>query len=294
VVERPTLLRKAFVIFAYAFLFVVSLTCIIPFLHAIAVSFSSREAAVAGAVGISPININLESYTKLLAQPYIFQSLFITVQRVLLGVTLNTVMVVLTAYPLSQEKEQLRFRAFYAWFFVLTMLISGGLIPWYLTVRQFNLLNTVWALIIPGAVPVFSVVLMLNFFRQLPRELEEAALIDGASHLRVMAQIYLPLSKAGLATVVLFAFVNHWNSWFDGLILMNDTAKYPLQSLMQTFVIQSGNQFFSAKDLQALKYTSEVSMKSALVVIGAVPVLVVFPFFQKFLVKGIVLGSVKQ
>src|SRR5690606_31058401 len=117
-------------------------------------------------------------------------------------------------------------------------LFNGGLIPWYITIKEVGLLNSIWALVLPGAVPVFSIVLLLNFFREVPRELEESAVIDGASQWTTLWRIYVPISKPAIATLALFSMVEHWNSWFDGLILMGDPTNYPLQSYIQTIVIQ--------------------------------------------------------
>lgn len=266
---------------------------VFPFLHVLAMSISDGTSAMAGNVLIWPLGFNIDSYRRLLDQPAVWQAVWMSIKRVGLGVTINFVLVVLTAYPLSKESSRFRMRTFYAWFFVFTMLFNRGLIPWYLTIRQAGLLNSVWALVIPPGVQVFSVMLVLNFFRGIPKALEEAALIDGAGHWTILWKVYIPLATPVLATVTLFSFVFHWNSWFDGLILMNDSSKYPLQSFMQTFVIQSNTQFFSSRDLIALKHAAEITVKSALIVIGALPVLAFFPLLQRFLAKGIVLGSVK-
>jgi putative aldouronate transport system permease protein len=285
--------RIAFLVLTYLVLAALFCLSVFPFLHVVAMSVSRGVSAMAGDVVFWPIGVNLDSYARLLAKPDVLRAVWVSVQRVVLGLAVNFLMIVLIAYPLSKESHQFRFRTLYAWVFVVTMLFSGGLIPWYLTIRATGMLDTIWALVVPQAVPVFSVMLVLNFFRGLPKALEEAALMDGAGHWTILWRIYIPLSTPALATVLLFSFVFHWNSWFDGLILMNTMSHYPLQSFMQTFVIQSNTQFFSAKDLLALKHASEITVKSALIVIGAVPVVLFFPLLQRFLAKGLVLGSVK-
>lgn len=286
--------RTVFQVANYSLLTLLFFLCFLPFVHVLAVSLSARVPAVANEVAFWPIGANIESYRRMFEAPDFLNSLFMSVKRVALGVPINFVLTVLVAYPLSKEAGRFRFRTVYAWLFVITMLINGGLIPWYLTIRLFGLIDTVWALVLPSAVPVFSVMIMLNYFRGLPKELEESALMDGASHWIILWRIYIPVSIPCLATVVLFSFVFHWNSWFDGLLLMNSTAKFPLQSLLQTFIVGSSTKFFSMADLLRLKHASEASMKSALIVMGCVPVFMVFPFLQRFLMTGLVLGSVKQ
>lgn len=173
------------------------------------------------------------------------------------------------------------------------MLFSGGLIPSYILIQKLGLINTLWALILPGAVAVWNLILMMNFFRNVPKELEEAAFIDGANHITTLFRIYLPVSMPAIATISLFTMVGQWNSWFDGLIYMNDAAKYPLATLMQTIIVQ---QDFSNMNVDAtqLQNMSQRTVNAAQIFIGALPILLVYPFLQRFFVKGIVLGAVKE
>lgn len=278
----------------YTILIVLGLLCLFPLLHVLAISFSSANAAAAGEVVLSPVDFTTKAYEFALARPEFSRAFLISIQRVLLGTTVNMVLTVLVAYPLSKETADFRWRTVYVWIFVLTMLFSGGLIPLYMVVRETHLLNSIWALILPNAVPVFNVVLLLNFFRGLPRELEEAALMDGASHWRILWEIYLPLSKPALATLSLFTVVFHWNSWFDGLIFMNSPAKYPLQSYLQTLLQQDLFQFSgTGMDQRMLQLVSDQTLRAAQIFLAAIPILIVYPFLQRYFVKGVVLGSVK-
>lgn len=222
-----------------------------------------------------------------------WRSLLIALERVAIGVPVNLLLTVLAAYPLSKESSRFKARTFYAWFFFLTMIINGGLIPQYMVVKETGLLGTIWALILPGAVPVFNVVLMLNFFRQTPIELEEAAVVDGAGQWRILFQIFLPVSKASLATVTLFSIVNHWNSWFDGIIFMKNTTQYPLQSYLHTVVVQKDLSLSATTDWQVLSSVSEKTVKCAQIFLAAVPIMPIYPFLQRYFVKGLVIGSVK-
>jgi len=173
-------------------------------------------------------------------------------------------------------------------------LFSGGLIPYYMVIKSVGLLDSIWALVLPGAVPVFNVILLLNFFCGLPKELEEAAFIDGAGYFRTLAKIILPLSTPSLATILLLTVVTHWNSWFDGLILMNSPEHYPLQSYLQTIIIQKDFSELTDLNAEALRDISDRTVKAAQIFMGALPILVVYPFLQKYFMKGIVLGSVKE
>jgi putative aldouronate transport system permease protein len=286
--------RRVFIVANYAVLLSLSALCILPFVHIVALSLSGSLPVMAGDVGLWPLDLNLDSFRKLLIQKNLLSSVITTIKRVFLGVSTNFILTVLVAYPLSKESRSFRFRTAYAWFFIITMLVNGGVIPWFLTIRGLGLLDNIWALILPGAVPIFNVLLLLNFFRGLPRELEEAAKMDGARHFQILTRVFLPISYPALATISLLAFLNHWNSWFDGTILMNSAKNYPLQSFLRQFVGQTNAELFSNLDVLAFPRISEQTVKSALIVVTVVPIVIIFPFFQKFLRTGLVMGSVKQ
>ncbi|WP_391572118.1 carbohydrate ABC transporter permease [Cohnella sp.] len=284
---------RLFSAFNAVFLIALSLLCIAPLVHIAAVSLSSSSAVTAGWVKFWPVDFTLDSYRFVMTRGEIWSSMWVTLQRVALGGGLNLLLTILIAYPLSKESATFRSRTGYAWFFFFTMLFSGGLIPWYMVIRQLELLDSIWALVLPAGVPVFNVVLMLNFFRQLPKELEEAAFMDGAGHWTTLWKIYLPAALPALATVSLFAVVWHWNSWFDGLILMNRPEHYPLQSYLQTVIMQRDMTFIQHLSRAELAIVSDRTIKSAQILIATLPIVFVYPFLQRFFVKGIVLGSVK-
>ena len=277
------------------FLILVSLTliCIIPLLNAIALSLSEKFFVSAGMVSFWPKGFNLTSYTYLFQRTAFWQAFMVSIIRVLAGTSLNIVMILLTAYPLSKENTKLRFRTIYVWFFFITLLINGGIIPNYLLISRLGLRNTYWALILPGALPAFNLVLMINFLRQIPKELEEASLIDGAGYFTTLIKIYIPCSMAAIATISLFCMVNHWNSWFDGLIYMTSANMKPLQTYLRMVVIQLDMSKATMNDVEMLKMLSDRGLRSAQVIIAMIPILAVYPFLQRYFVKGIVLGSVK-
>lgn len=289
--------RKCFMIFNCLILGIVSLVCFLPFVNLFAVSLSSGSAAAAGKVNFVPVEFTLSAYLYVMKSEAFIRSFFIALQRVLLGGAVNMLLIILTAYPLSKEKSMFRHRGVYAWFFIFTILFSGGLIPWYMTIKYTGIMNTIWALILPGALPVFSMIVMLNFFRGLPREIEEAAFIDGAGHWKTLWKIVVPLSKPSLATVGLFSIVSHWNSWFDGLILMNKPRNYPLQSYLQTVIINPESFFKSMANNPSvssiLQYVNNRTAKTAQLFIATLPVLIIYPFLQKYFTTGLVMGSVK-
>jgi ABC-type sugar transport system, permease component len=267
--------------------------CVLPLVNILAVSLSSNAAATAGLVKLWPVEFTLKSYEYVAKRAAFWRSLGVTLLRCLLGVSLNVLMCILTAYPLSKDNQKLRARTVYTWFFFITMLVNGGLIPQYMTIKSVGILGTIWALVLPGAVPVFSMVLMLNFFRAIPEELEEAAFMDGASHWSILMKIYVPLSKASIATICLFALVYHWNSWFDGIIMMNKPDQYPLQSYLHTIIIQGDTSVNSTTDWQTMALISDRTVKCAQIFLSTLPIVAAYPFLQRYFVKGMVMGSVK-
>jgi len=283
---------RLFTIVNLLFLTGVAALCILPLLHILAVSFSSKGPASANLVGIWPVGFNVSAYESVLANKEFLNAFFISLKRVVLGVGVNMALSVLMAYPLSKEPNVFRFRNFFAWLIVFTMLFNGGLIPNYVLVNQLGLANSIWALILPSAVSAFGIVLLLNFFRQLPKELEESAFLDGASYFRVLVSLFIPLSLPAIATLTLFAAVYHWNSWFDGLIYMNKASLYPLQTYLQ-ILLGKTTQAISLDDAARTAIVSQRSLVAAQIYIAMLPILLVYPFVQKYFQTGIVLGSVK-
>lgn len=290
---RQTRGQKIFSVFNYALLTLTAVLCLLPLIHVIALSFSDNAAVSGGLVTLWPVRFTWEPYAYVLERSAFWRAFGVTLQRAALGTIVNVLLVILLAYPLSMSGEKLRARTLYVWIFFFTMLFNGGLIPTYILIKEIGIMDTLWALILPGAVTVFNLILMLNFFRQVPEELEDAAMIDGAGHWRTLWQIYVPISTPAIATITLFCVVGHWNAWFDGLIYMRDAAHYPLQSYLQTIVVKFDFQTMSATDAQRLAQLNDRSVKAAQMVVAAVPILLVYPFLQKYFVSGIKLGSVK-
>lgn len=292
--HRPSFGYRLFTICNYLFLILIALLCLAPMVHVLAISFSTSSAASAGLVKLWPAQFTLASYSFILEKSQFITSFGISIKRVVLGVSVSMLLSVLLAYPLSKEVKDFRFRTVYAWIFVFTILFSGGLIPWYMTIKMTGLIDSIWGLVLPGAVQVFNAILLLNFFRGLPKELEESSFIDGASHWTTLWRIYVPISMPALATIILFTFVGQWNSWFDGLMIMSTPEKYPLSTYLQSIIIKPD--FAKISMIQA-KHMSEISdrtTKAAQIILGSLPILIVYPFLQKYFVTGIVVGSVKE
>lgn len=270
-----------------------TLCCLLPLLNTLAISFSNNSAVNANQVGILPVGFTLSSYKKLLEDNQFWRSAWISVLRVVLGTGLNMLMMILLAYPLSKSKNRFASRDIYMKLVIFAMLFNGGLIPGYIIVSKLHLLNTIWALVLPGAVPVFNVILLMNFMKGLPEALEEAAVIDGASEWTILTRVVLPISKPGLATVALFCIVGHWNDYFQGLIYMRTPSKYPLQTYIQQLTIDVSQ----IADPQQLIYFMTIStrtLNAAKIVVATVPLLVIYPFLQRYFVTGIVIGAVKE
>jgi ABC-type glycerol-3-phosphate transport system permease component len=277
-----------------AVMLVISLLSLGPVLHTAAVSFSDNAAAAGGFVKLWPKGFTLESYRKIMEEPHFVNSFFVSVKRVLVGGVINFVLTILMAYPLSRSGREFPLRNAYMWFILFTMLFSGGIIPLYLTVRTLDMFNTIWALVLPGAVPVFNVILLMNFFRNMPKELSDAGNIDGAGPWYMMTKVFVPLSLPALATVTLFSIVGHWNSFFDGLIFMRSVENYPLQTYIQQLVVQINLQELDSTQAELLQKISEKTLNAAKIIVSMVPILAVYPFLQKYFIHGIMLGSVKE
>lgn len=236
--RRVSLSRKIFVVCNTIFLVTVALLCLLPLINLFALSLSGKAAANSGAVTFWPVDFTLMAYEKTLQNSNFIRSLFISFARTAIGTLFSMFVITTAGYALSKE---FRGRTALMWFFVFTMLFSGGLIPGYLLNTSLGLKNNFLVYIIPGAFSCYNLILIMNFFKSIPKALEEAALIDGANFFTVLWKIFLPLSKAGLATVALFIMVGNWNEWFTGILYMSDTKNYPLASFLQVIVVQ-GNQ----------------------------------------------------
>ncbi|WP_461883818.1 carbohydrate ABC transporter permease [Fusicatenibacter sp.] len=280
-------------IIIWAVVILLTLSCLLPLINMVAISFSGSNAVSANKVGLLPVDFNTSAYKKLLGDAQFWKSFLISVERVVLGTFINMVFTISMAYPLSKSRNRFRAREIYMKIVIFAMLFSGGIIPLFMVVSKLHLTNTIWSLVLPGAVPVFNVILLINFFKGVPDSLDEAARIDGAGPLTVLLKIYLPVSLPALATVALFAIVNHWNDYFSGLIYMSKAEMYPLQTYIQQLTVDL-TQITDANQLKQLASMNNRTFNAAKIVVSTIPLLVIYPFLQKYFVTGMVIGAVKE
>jgi putative aldouronate transport system permease protein len=281
---------KVFYAINYTLLTIAALTCLAPLVNIVAISFSNPSSVMAGSVTVLPIGFNLDSYNVLFKSTPIIRAFGNSVLLTVVGVGLCLFFTLLASYPLS--RKGFYGRKFFTLFIVFTMMFSGGLIPAFLLVKALGLVNTYGAIWLPGLVSAFNMLIMKNYFENLPEELEEAARIDGSSEIMFIWKIVLPLSLPMLATIGLFYGVGFWNAFMSILIYINDTTKYNLMVLVQNMIrnqslLQSMN---SLEPVDMINITPE-GIKAAGVVVLLTPMLMVYPFIQKYFVKGVMIGA---
>ena len=278
--------------FNYVLLGLFAAASFLPFIYIIAGSFASDAELTQRAVFLIPETFTLNAYTFIFSSNTIVASIGVSMYVTAVGTLINLLFTVTMAYPLA--RRTLMGRNLILNLIVFSIVFSGGMIPTYLVVRGLHLLDTYWALMLPGAINAFNLIIVKNFFQELPRELEEAAHIDGCSEPGLLWRIVLPLSKPVLATFALFYAVAHWNDFFQALLYMNDPAKWPLQVMLRQIVLLSQA---AAGDLNAMDPNfvkpPEQSIKMAVIVVGTIPIMCVYPFLQKYFAKGVLIGSVK-
>lgn len=282
----------------YLVVCLVTLLSLAPVVHAVATSLSDSAAASAEKVTFWPVNFTLASYQQIVEDSAFVQAFKVSVLRVVLGCMIGVGVAVLMAYPLSKEVRDFPSRNRYMWFVVFMYVFPPTLIPFYLMVNYTHLLNTIWALTIPMFVfQLFNVLILMNFFRGLPRELEEAARIDGAGPWLILGRIYIPLSVASLATITLFTAVSLWNDWFWGAVFEGNPNDWPLQTYIQTLNFAALQPTQAAgmdpSVLARLLKISSTTFTDAKIVVALIPLVLIYPFLQRFFIKGLVLGSEK-
>lgn len=264
--------------------------CLVPFLNIIAISLSSNAAVLGQRVTIFPIGFNIKAYYNIITDRTMISSFFFTVKMTFIYTALSMIMTILAAYPLS--KKRLKGRNVFLLIIVITMYFSGGLIPNYLLVKGLHLRNTIWALIMPGMLSTFNLIILKSFFTSsIPDSLEESAYLDGCSDFRLLVSIILPLSTPVLATLALFYAVGRWNGFMDALLYIDKAKLYPLQLKLYQLVFSN-----MATDIQEgtqIKTVTPEGLKAASVIFTTVPILIVYPWIQRYFVSGVMIGAVK-
>jgi putative aldouronate transport system permease protein len=272
----------------YIVMFIVLLACTLPFLYIIAMSFSSSDAILKGKVSLFPVDFSVEAYRQIFAYPHFFRAYKNTILYTVCGTTISLVLMVLFAYPLS--KTRLKGQKFVMKLVVFSMFFSGGMIPNYLLISSLGLTGTVFAMILPFAINQFNLIILVNFFKSIPEELEEAARIDGLNYFGILIQILLPLSTAALATIGLYTAVFFWNDWFYGLIYLNSEL-FPVMLLLRNIV--NGTTMVGEAGGVGDKASVAIAVKSAVILTSTLPIILLYPFLQKYFVKGMLVGAVK-
>lgn len=273
------------------FITAVSITCLVPFLYMIALSLSSNEAIISQKVALWPVGFTFETYKTILSDVEMIYTLGYTIVLTIIYTLVCMFLTICAAYPLT--KQRLKGRSFILTILVFTMYFSGGLIPSYLLVKNLDLMNTMWSLILPGAMSVFNLIILKTFFSSLPESLEESASIDGCNELGILFQIVLPLSLPSIATLSLFYAVDRWNGFQDALFYITDKNLYPMQ--LKLYQIISANQQLDSQQGEGSMgaYIVPESLKAASVMFATVPILVVYPKLQKYFVDGVMTGAIK-
>lgn len=270
-----------------------SIITILPLLFVLANSFSSADAVNAGEVGLIPVDFTLAGYERVFSDSEIMRGYGNTLLYTAIGILIQLILQFTAAYPLS--RKDLRFRGVFNLFFVITMFISGGMIPTYLVVKALGLINTIWAMIIPGCVGVYNVIIIRTYMQtSIPWELQEAAMLDGCSNLRLFLTIVLPLSKPILAVMVLYSLVGYWNSYFNSLLYLTNRDLFPLQRVLDRILVSNQANAGGAGSIGAGEAAlMNKVLKYVTIVVANAPLLIIYPFFQKFFEKGMLIGGLK-
>lgn len=282
----------------YLILVLLAIACLVPFLHVISLSISSFRAVSAHAVSLWPVEPHFENFDYILGDKAFIRTFGNSALRVMVGVSLSLMVMVITAYPLSRDSIYMPGRNVFKFIMLFGMMFSGGLIPTFLAIRNLGLYDSFWVLVLPGALSIFSTIVVINYFRGIPEELWEAAMLDGANHFQVLFRVFIPISTPVLATVTLFSAVGHWNSWFDALIYLKKAETWPLQTYLYGMITTGRLQHSSAAGAERagelFQQATPEGLSTAMLLIAAIPVILVYPFLQRYFVQGLTLGAVKQ
>ncbi|WP_256759294.1 carbohydrate ABC transporter permease [Cohnella sp. WQ 127256] len=285
---------RAFTIVNYVMLSIILIVVLYPLIYVVSASFSSSYAVLSGKVWLWPVDPSLDGYKAVFKNKNIvtgFQNTFI---YTIAGTIINVIMTILAAYPMS--RKDFRGRNTFMLLFVFTMMFSGGLIPTYLVIKDLHMINTIWAMLIPTALSVWNVIIMRTYFQTtIPDELLEASQLDGCNDFRFLLKIVIPLSGPIVAVIALFYAVGHWNQYFNAMIYLKDPQLYPLQLILRDILVQNEVKVDMLGDLKtaAARQGLRELLKYSLIVVSSVPLLIIYPFVQKFFVKGVMVGSIK-
>lgn len=284
---------RTFIIVLMAVLAVFGMIVAYPLIYVFSSSFSSPSAVVAGRVWLWPVDFSLEGYKAIFKTPKVLIGYRNSLFYMVVGTCINLVMTMLAAYPLS--RSDLPGQGPLMLVFTFTMIFSGGMIPTYLVIRKLHMLNSVWSMLIPGAINVYNMIITRTFMQSIPKELLEAAQIDGCSDFQYFVQMVLPLSKSVIAVITLYYAIAHWNAYFDAFMYLSDEKLYPLQIFLRDILINNKVDagLIIVDEAAAAKEGLSDLLKYSLIVVATIPVMIIYPFVQKHFVKGVMIGAVK-
>ena len=288
---KRTMGEKIFNVFNVLALVMFSIVCLYPFWYTLVLSLSSTADAVKDGLHLFTLNPDFSAYRQVLSDDNIITAYMNTIFRTVVGTAMALLVTLMYAYGIS--RKDLPARKLLSFLLVFTMLFSGGTIPTYLVIKSLKLLDNRWVYILPMLITAYNAIIAKSFFQSIPESLHESAVLDGASEFRIFFEIYIPLSKAIIMTLLLWIAVGHWNSWYDAMIYMNDDTKIPMQLLLQRMVENSRTTVMnSSLDANAVT-VMPATIRSATIIVAVLPILAVYPFIQKYFMGGVMLGAVK-
>ncbi|RTE11728.1 carbohydrate ABC transporter permease [Paenibacillus whitsoniae] len=289
-VEDRSFLGRTFSIINYLLLTIIGLITVIPFVHVVAGSFTTSAEMAAKKFVLIPTDWSIEAYRFIFSTNTIFKAMGVSIWTTLVGTIFSMLVTALMAYGLS--RRDVDGRKVIMFMVVFTMLFHGGLIPTFLVVKELGMIDSYWALIIPSSISAFNLIILKNFFQNIPEGLEESAKIDGCSDFGILFRIVLPLSMPAIATISLFYAVTYWNTYLNAILYLNESAKWPIQVLLRQIVVLASGMDVSS-DLDSVAPPPAQSIKMAVIVVATLPILCVYPFLQKHFAKGAMIGSIK-
>ena len=290
--KNKTTGRRVFEIFNTLFMVFMIFVCLYPMIYVFFASLSNSDMLMAHrGILLKPLGANLDSYRAVMKNKLIFSGYRNTLFILVVGVAINLLMTSLGAYFLSRKNVMLK--GVIMGMITFTMFFSGGLIPMYLTVKNLHLLNTLWSLILPGAISTYNMIILRTSFAAIPDTLEEAAQIDGAGHIRILFQIVLPLSKSIIAVMILYYGVGYWNGWFNASIYLDERHLFPLQLVLREILLANDTSAMTQGAGLADEISIAETVKYAVIIVSTLPILCIYPFMQKYFDKGVMIGALK-
>ena len=297
-IENKTITSKIRVALIYTIVVLLAILSLVPLWNTVCISFSESSAISANKVGIWPVDFTTVAYKKIIEDIQFWRTFLNSVVRVIGVLVISLPITLMAAYVLSRDKKVFRGREFCMKLLQISMLFSGGMIPTFIAYRNLGLLNTRWVLILPGVVGSFNIIMIMNFFRSLPTSLEEAAILDGANPLQILTRVFVPCAKPSIATIALFIIVGNWNEFMSGMIYIMQKEKYPLMTYINSLQVDI-SELAEAGNIDQIKGIvssglSSKNLNASKIVVAVIPLLLIYPLLQKYLITGIVMGSVKE